>query len=102
MSYPVAVPDRRLLTRRACTGRCLVYAGTETGVPAILHQLDGLGARLRLLEPLPRTSQRLRIVLEDGVEVFGAASWRIGDFVGIRRMSSSAARAEPAEQAQAA
>ncbi|MGQ2990190.1 MAG: hypothetical protein ACT6RD_02425 [Brevundimonas sp.] len=102
MSYPVAVPDRRLLARRACTRSCVVYFGRDDGVPATLHQLDGLGARLRLRGRRPHTPGRVRIVLDDGVELFGTVSWRIGDFIGVSRTSGGATDANTVEEFQAA
>ena len=102
MSYPVAVPDRRLLARRACTRSCVVHFGLGDSVPAILHQLDGLGARVRLLGQPPHSPGRLRIVLDDGAEVVGAASWRIGDFLGVSRAPSGAGAAERIERPEAA
>ena len=87
MSYPVAVPDRRFLARRACVQPCVVYFGSDPGVRAVLRQLDGLGARLRLSEPLSCASGDVRIVLDDGSELFGASSWRIGDYIGVRRQT---------------
>lgn len=87
MSYPVAIPDRRLMARRACAQPCLVYFGSDPGVPAVLRQLDGLGARLRLVDPPARTPRDVRIVMDDGSELFGAAAWRIGDHVGVRRQT---------------
>lgn len=102
MSYPVAVPDRRLLARRACARSCVVHFGLGESVPAILHQLDGLGARVRLLRQSPHTPGRLRIVLDDGAEVVGAASWRIGDFLGVNRAPSGAGSAELSERPEAA
>lgn len=102
MSYPVAVPDRRLLARRTCAQSCVVYFGLGDSVPAILHQLDGLGARLRLLGQPSHTPGRLKIVLEDGDELFGDATWRIGDFVGVSRAPGGAGSADVSERAQAA
>lgn len=85
MSFPVARPDRRLLPRTRCGRTCMVQSGAREPTPARLLQLDPLGARLRLLEPDAPAARTLWITLDDGGELFGEATWRIGDTIGVRR-----------------
>ena len=88
MSFPVARPDRRLLTRNRREQSCVVQSGAQAPTPAKLLQLDALGARLKLMEPDAPTARDLRILLDGGVEVFGQATWRIGDTIGVNRARS--------------
>ena len=85
MSFPVARPDRRLLIRSRCGQSCVVQSSARVSTPAQLLQLDPLGARLRLLEPDAPAARDLRIIVDDGVEILGEATWRIGDTIGVRR-----------------
>ena len=78
MSFPVTRPDRRILARRRCAEQCVIEYGQGKAAPGVLRQLDLHVARVRLLQR--------------GDEVFGATAWRIGDVLGVRRHSRSAAR----------
>jgi hypothetical protein len=92
MSFPVARPDRRLLPRLRCGQLCLVQSGALGPTPARLLQLDPLGARLRLLAPHVTAARELRITLDGGGELFGDATWRIGDTIGVRRRARTPER----------
>ncbi len=92
MSYPVARPDRRLLTRIRSRQFCVVQSGSGDPTPARLLQLDPLGARLRLLAPDAGPTQALRITLACGGELFGETTWRIGDTIGVRRRARAPER----------
>lgn len=92
MSFPVARPDRRLLSRRRWTESCLVEFGAGETTAGVLAQLDPLGARVRILGPGALPSGDVRIVMEGGDEVFGRTAWRLGSVLGVRRHARSRAR----------
>lgn len=91
MSFPVAVPDRRLLPRRSCVKPCVVHFGPGATAAARLIQSDLHGARLRLLNPGLSMPDTLLVVADDGHELL-TTRWRIGDVLGLRRISFSAER----------
>lgn len=102
MSFPVAIADRRILARGKCMRPCIVEFGPGDSVTASMHQLDPLGARIRLLEPRAEATGAIRIVTDDGVELYGVTSWRIGDVIGVKREPRSVARIRAFEAPKAA
>ncbi|RYG20772.1 MAG: hypothetical protein EON96_00160 [Caulobacteraceae bacterium] len=102
MSFPVARPDRRLMGRKRHAEPCVVSVYPAEAAPARLLQLDPLGARLQLLKPTETPPARVRIMLAEGLEVFGETIWQIGDVIGIRRSRGPDAAARPATESRIA
>ena len=90
MSFPVAVPDRRILARTRCAVPCIVYFGPDDWTAGSLLQLDLHGARLRLDQPRGEVNEKVRLVFADGEELFGRTSWRIGTVIGVQRQARNA------------
>ena len=91
MSFPVAVPDRRLLRRRRCDAACIIHYGVGKSTSATLHQLDVHGARLSLAGADDAITGDIRIVTDTGSETYGAVAWRCGAVIGVRRHAHTAA-----------
>ncbi|WP_287103983.1 hypothetical protein [Brevundimonas sp.] len=90
MSFPVAVPDRRILARTCCAVPCMVYFGPDDWTAGSLLQLDLHGARLRLKQPRGEVNEEVRLVFADGEELFGRTSWRVGAVIGVQRQARNA------------
>ncbi|MGK2256505.1 MAG: hypothetical protein ACI8Y6_001815 [Brevundimonas sp.] len=102
MSFPVAIPDRRLLRRRTCRLPCIIHLGPGGQTLGVVRQLDSIGARIRLTEAVATIPAEVRVVLNDGVEFHAAVTWRIGDTLGLRRKPRNARRADAFQLDQAA
>ncbi|HRO32047.1 MAG TPA: hypothetical protein PLQ03_01400 [Brevundimonas sp.] len=102
MSFPVAVPDRRILPRQKCAEPCVVHLSAGEMAAARLIQSDLHGVRLRLLEPREATQDTVLVRLEDGRELLAKTRWRIGDVLGLERLPFSAERVRPFRQDAAA